>query len=67
MGGPSAPDDLRLGHLTQEWLATRDLLARLGPRHRHCGRRVTAMELQDFLAQSTAGSSSRAAPNSTGS
>jgi NAD(P)-dependent dehydrogenase (short-subunit alcohol dehydrogenase family) len=21
MGGPSAPDDLRLGHLTQEWLA----------------------------------------------
>lgn len=22
MGGPSAPDDLRLGHLTQEWLVT---------------------------------------------
>jgi NAD(P)-dependent dehydrogenase (short-subunit alcohol dehydrogenase family) len=22
MGGSSAPDDLRLGHLTQEWLAT---------------------------------------------
>jgi NAD(P)-dependent dehydrogenase (short-subunit alcohol dehydrogenase family) len=22
MGGPHAPDDLRLGHLTQEWLAT---------------------------------------------
>lgn len=22
MGGPSAPDNLRLGHLTQEWLAT---------------------------------------------
>ena len=22
MGGPSAPDDLRLGHLTQGWLAT---------------------------------------------
>lgn len=22
MGGPAAPDDLRLGHLTQEWLAT---------------------------------------------
>jgi hypothetical protein len=21
-GGPGAPDDLRLGHLTQEWLAT---------------------------------------------
>jgi hypothetical protein len=24
MGGPGAPDDLRLGHLTQEWLATID-------------------------------------------
>ena len=24
MGGPNAPDDLRLGHLTQEWLATHD-------------------------------------------
>jgi len=24
MGGPNAPDDLRLGHLTQEWLATRN-------------------------------------------
>jgi NAD(P)-dependent dehydrogenase (short-subunit alcohol dehydrogenase family) len=24
MGGPSAPDDLHLGHLTQEWLATSD-------------------------------------------
>jgi NAD(P)-dependent dehydrogenase (short-subunit alcohol dehydrogenase family) len=24
MGGPSAPDDLRLGHVTQEWLATSD-------------------------------------------
>lgn len=24
MGGPKAPDDLRLGHLTQEWLATSD-------------------------------------------
>ncbi|MGD9752855.1 MAG: short-chain dehydrogenase, partial [Acidimicrobiia bacterium] len=22
MGGPDAPDDLHLGHLTQEWLAT---------------------------------------------
>jgi hypothetical protein len=22
MGGPSAPDDLELGHLTQVWLAT---------------------------------------------
>jgi NAD(P)-dependent dehydrogenase (short-subunit alcohol dehydrogenase family) len=24
MGGPGAPDDLRLGHLTQQWLATSD-------------------------------------------
>jgi hypothetical protein len=24
MGGPGAPDDLRLGHLTREWLATSD-------------------------------------------
>jgi NAD(P)-dependent dehydrogenase (short-subunit alcohol dehydrogenase family) len=24
MGGPGAPDDLRLGHLTQEWLTTSD-------------------------------------------
>lgn len=24
MGGPGAPNDLRLGHLTQEWLATSD-------------------------------------------
>jgi NAD(P)-dependent dehydrogenase (short-subunit alcohol dehydrogenase family) len=24
MGGPGAPDDLRLGHLTQEWLATNE-------------------------------------------
>jgi hypothetical protein len=24
MGGPGAPDDLRLGHLTQEWLAVGD-------------------------------------------
>jgi len=24
MGGPNAPDDLRLGHLTQEWLVTGD-------------------------------------------
>ena len=24
MGGPGAPEDLRLGHLTQEWLATSD-------------------------------------------
>jgi NAD(P)-dependent dehydrogenase (short-subunit alcohol dehydrogenase family) len=27
MGGPRAPDDLRLGHLTQEWLATSEDVA----------------------------------------
>src|SRR3954451_7577898 len=32
MGGPGAPDDLRLGHLTQEWLAPRG-----GPRGRPRG------------------------------
>jgi NAD(P)-dependent dehydrogenase (short-subunit alcohol dehydrogenase family) len=32
MGGPGAPDDLRLGHLTQEWLATSD-----DPEARTCG------------------------------
>jgi NAD(P)-dependent dehydrogenase (short-subunit alcohol dehydrogenase family) len=32
MGGPGAPDDLRLGHLTQEWLATSD-----GPEARTSG------------------------------
>jgi NAD(P)-dependent dehydrogenase (short-subunit alcohol dehydrogenase family) len=32
MGGPGAPDDLRLGHLTQEWLATSD-----GPEARSSG------------------------------
>jgi len=32
MGGPGAPDDLRLGHLTQEWLATSD-----GPETRTSG------------------------------
>jgi NAD(P)-dependent dehydrogenase (short-subunit alcohol dehydrogenase family) len=30
MGGPGAPDDLRLGHLTQEWLATSDEPGALG-------------------------------------
>lgn len=29
MGGPAAPDDLRLGHLTQEWLAVSDDAAAL--------------------------------------
>jgi len=24
MGGPAAPDDLRLGHVSQRWLATSD-------------------------------------------
>lgn len=33
MGGPGAPDDLRLGHVTQAWLATDD-----GPEARTTGR-----------------------------
>ena len=30
MGGRGAPDDLRLGHLTQEWLATSDEARSIG-------------------------------------
>lgn len=41
MGGPNAPDDLRLGHLTQEWLATSDAAeARTTGGHWHHQRRV---------------------------
>ena len=35
MGGPGAPDDLRLGHLTQEWLVTSEDPTR-GPRAATC-------------------------------
>jgi NAD(P)-dependent dehydrogenase (short-subunit alcohol dehydrogenase family) len=41
MGGPGAPDDLRLGHLTQEWLATsEDPGARTSGGYWYHGRRV---------------------------
>jgi len=43
MGGPNAPDDLRLGHLTQEWLATSDAPeARTSGGYWHHQRRATA-------------------------
>jgi NAD(P)-dependent dehydrogenase (short-subunit alcohol dehydrogenase family) len=42
MGGPGAPDDLRLGHLTQEWLATsHDAKARTSGGYWHHQRRHT--------------------------
>jgi NAD(P)-dependent dehydrogenase (short-subunit alcohol dehydrogenase family) len=41
MGGPGAPDDLRLGHLTQEWLATsEDPDARTSGGYWHNQRRI---------------------------
>ena len=41
MGGPGAPDDLRLGHLTQEWLATsEDPDARTSGGYWHHQRRI---------------------------
>lgn len=41
MGGPNASDDLRLGHLTQEWLATSDTVeARTSGGYWHHQRRV---------------------------
>src|SRR3954451_16811546 len=41
MGGPGAPDDLRLGHLTQEWLATsEDPQARTSGHYWHHQRRI---------------------------
>ena len=41
MGGPGAPDDLRLGHLTQEWLATsEDAGARTSGGYWHHQRRL---------------------------
>ncbi len=56
MGGPGAPDDLRLGHLTQEWLATSEDSRALttGGYWRHQKRQrphpaVTDVEFQDAL------------------
>src|SRR5205823_486900 len=62
MGGPSAPDDLRLGHLTQEWLATSDdPAARTSGGYWHHQRRaepapaVHDERFQDDLLESLAG------------
>lgn len=65
MGGPGAQDDLRLGHLTQEWLATSDdPAARTSGGYWHHQRRVESHpavhdrrfqdELLDELARFTA-------------
>jgi NAD(P)-dependent dehydrogenase (short-subunit alcohol dehydrogenase family) len=65
MGGPGAPDDLRLGHLTQEWLATStDPQARTSGGYWHHQRRAQPApavhdqrfqnELLDALARFTA-------------
>lgn len=64
MGGPGAPDDLRLGHLTQEWLATSEDPEALtsGGYWHHQGRRKAhpavydeqfQQELMDHLARAT--------------
>jgi NAD(P)-dependent dehydrogenase (short-subunit alcohol dehydrogenase family) len=64
MGGPGAPDDLRLGHLTQEWLATSDAPAarssggywyhqRLRPPHPAVRDTRFQEELLNALARST--------------
>ncbi len=55
MGGPSAPDNLRLGHLTQEWLATsRDPRARTTGgywHHRHLSDPHPAVHDEGFQTQ----------------
>jgi NAD(P)-dependent dehydrogenase (short-subunit alcohol dehydrogenase family) len=55
MGGPGAPDDLRLGHLTQEWLATsEDPEARTSSGYWYHQRRIephTAVHDQRFQDQ----------------
>jgi NAD(P)-dependent dehydrogenase (short-subunit alcohol dehydrogenase family) len=62
MGGPGAPDDLRLGHLTQEWLATsEDPDARTSGGYWHHQRRtephpaVQDRRFQDQLLEDLAG------------
>jgi NAD(P)-dependent dehydrogenase (short-subunit alcohol dehydrogenase family) len=62
MGGAGAPDDLRLGHLTQEWLATSDdPEARTSGGYWHHQRRaepdpaVHDQQLQDNLLDALAG------------
>jgi NAD(P)-dependent dehydrogenase (short-subunit alcohol dehydrogenase family) len=62
MGGPGAPDDLRLGHLTQEWLATsNDPDARTSGGYWHHQRQTTPhpavhdRRFQDQLLEDLAG------------
>jgi NAD(P)-dependent dehydrogenase (short-subunit alcohol dehydrogenase family) len=49
MGGPGAPDDLEMGHLTQTWIATsNEPAAKVGGRYWHHGRQQTpAREVAD--------------------
>lgn len=52
MGGPSAPDDLRLGHVTQVWLATSDDPAALsGGYWRHQAREAPHRSVDDVQFQ----------------
>jgi NAD(P)-dependent dehydrogenase (short-subunit alcohol dehydrogenase family) len=75
MGGPGAPDDLRLGHLTQEWLATgNDPDARSSGGYWHHRRRVRPHpavrdhRFQDRLLETLAGvTGTRLAPAGEGS
>ncbi|MEV5714794.1 short-chain dehydrogenase [Amycolatopsis mediterranei] len=75
MGGPGAPDDLRLGHLTQEWLATsNDPEARGSGGYWHHRRRVRPHPavrdhgFQDRLLETLAGvTGTRLAPAGEGS
>jgi NAD(P)-dependent dehydrogenase (short-subunit alcohol dehydrogenase family) len=70
MGGPGAPDDLRLGHLTQEWLATSDDPdARSSGGYWHHQRRAEPApaahdhRFQDELLESLAGFTASPLPN----
>lgn len=49
MGGPSAPDDLEMGHLTQTWLATSTDPAAISTGHywHHRRRQQPAAEVVD--------------------
>lgn len=55
MGGPSAPDNLRLGHLTQEWLASSDDSRAMTTggywHHQHTGQPHPAVHDEDFQRQ----------------
>ena len=74
MGGPDAPDDLRLGHLTQEWLASSDAPeARTTGGYWHHQRRmephpaVHDQRFQDQLLEDLAGSPPHVSPEEAAS